>query len=60
MYRFWLHNGTDWILVRDWGSSTYTWTPAAAGSYYLGVWVKPSTAPAETAAATGKLPFAVQ
>ncbi len=42
-YRFWLWDGRTWRMLRDWGSNTVTWTPPAAGSYYLGVWVKPSS-----------------
>ena len=51
-YRFWLWDGSTWSLLHDWARATpYTWTPSAAGSYYLGVWVKPSSAAGDVSAA---------
>ncbi len=60
VYRFWLYDGTSWTLVRDWGTGdNYTWTPSTAGSYKVGVWVKPSTTPGDVSVAYGNLPFVV-
>ena len=40
-YRFWVFNGATWSVGRDWGtSSTWTWTPPAAGTYFFQVWVR--------------------
>jgi hypothetical protein len=59
-YKWWLYTGTAWTLLQDWTTSnTYTWTPATAGSYQLGVWAKPSTTPGDIWAAYGTLPFTV-
>ena len=39
-YQFWMFDGTCWTKARDWSASnTWTWTPAAAGTYSFQVWV---------------------
>ena len=40
-YKFWVFNGVSWSVGQDWSpSATWTWTPPAAGSYSLQVWVR--------------------
>ncbi len=40
-FAFYVHDGTSWTLGRDWSTSrTWTWTPAAAGTYTFQVWVR--------------------
>ena len=40
-YRYWVYNGSTWSVGRDWdASNTWEWTPTAAGTYYLQVWVQ--------------------
>ena len=40
-YQFWLYDGTTWTMMRDWAAdNTWTWTPAAAGTYRFQVWVR--------------------
>jgi hypothetical protein len=37
-YRFWLHDGTDWSVLQDYGSAaTCKWTPSEAGAYTIEV-----------------------
>jgi len=42
LYRFWLQVGSDaWVVTQDWSSSnTWGWTPTAAGTYNVGVWIR--------------------
>jgi hypothetical protein len=44
-YKWWLYDGSTWILLRDWSSSSsYSWTPTLpAGSYRIGGWVRSAT-----------------
>ncbi len=57
-YRFWVDDGAGWTVAREWGGSTFTWTPSGAhASYRLGVWVKSSASPGDVSAAYGVLPF---
>ncbi|MEQ1757158.1 MAG: putative Ig domain-containing protein [Vicinamibacterales bacterium] len=44
-YKWWLFDGRSWQMLTGWStSSSYTWTPSAAGSQYrIGVWVRSST-----------------
>jgi hypothetical protein len=60
-YKWWLFNGTAWVVVRDWSSySTYTWTPTRAGtSYYIGVWVRDSTMTGDVGTYTRSMPFTI-
>jgi len=40
-YKFYVFNGTSWTLARDWSTSpSTTWTPTAAGTYSVQVWVR--------------------
>jgi hypothetical protein len=40
-YQFWVYDGAEWRLGRDWSpSATWVWTPAAAGSYSFQVWAR--------------------
>jgi len=40
-FQFWVYDGTQWRLGRDWSlSSTWTWTPSAPGTYSFQVWVR--------------------
>jgi hypothetical protein len=63
-YKFWLFNGTTWVLARDWATSnTLVWTaPAANANYQIGVWVRNagSSSDAYDAALTGSMSFPVQ
>ena len=40
-FKWWLYDGSTWVLLRDWGTATYTWTPATANANYrIGVWAR--------------------
>jgi hypothetical protein len=40
-YQFWVFDGTDWSIGQTWSASrTFKWTPPAAGSYVVQVWVR--------------------
>jgi stage II sporulation protein D len=40
-FQFWVYDGAQWRLGRDWSpSSTWTWTPSAPGTYSFQVWVR--------------------
>jgi hypothetical protein len=39
-YKFLLFNGVNWSIGRNWGpADNWTWTPPAAGTYSIQVWV---------------------
>jgi len=49
-YKWWIWNGSTWSLGRDWATgNTFTWTPTAAGSYYIQVWARNNGATTDTA-----------
>jgi hypothetical protein len=40
-YKFLVFDGSTWTVGRDWGAGhTWTWTPLAAGTYYVQVWAR--------------------
>ena len=40
-FKFYVFNGSTWTLGQDWSASnSWTWTPPAAGSYTIQVWVR--------------------
>jgi Metallo-peptidase family M12 len=42
-FRFWVFDGSLWSIGQDWSpSSTWTWTPATAGTYSFQVWARNS------------------
>ncbi len=59
-YKFYLYNGTSWLLARDWGSAaTWTWTPSATGSYIVQVWVRNTGSSASYDAWLGSSSYAI-
>lgn len=41
LYKFWIHDGSSWKVVKDFSSSNaYTWTPSKIGSYRIWVDIK--------------------
>jgi hypothetical protein len=63
-YKWWLFNGTSWIVVRDWTTdNTYAWTPSGASSAYrVGVWVRNAGSTADASAnanANASIGFAI-
>jgi hypothetical protein len=61
-YKWWLFDGTSWIVLRDWnGGNTFTWTPAQANANYrIGVWVRNSTTTADVNEASVWLNYVIQ
>jgi hypothetical protein len=39
-FKWWAFDGTTCTMLRDWGASTFTWTPPRAGNYRIGAWVR--------------------
>jgi hypothetical protein len=60
-YRWWLHDGTSWQLLRDWTTSaSFTWTPATANSNYLAhVWIKDANSTAAMSDVTASMKFPI-
>jgi hypothetical protein len=48
-FKWWLYDGTNWFVGRDWSTSnTWTWTPTSGNpSYRVAVWVRNSTSTAD-------------
>jgi hypothetical protein len=60
-FKFLIHDGLKWNEVTTWTtSSTYHWTPAAAGSQYrVGVWVRNAGSTGDAPEFTQSMDFAV-
>ena len=61
-YQFWLYNGTTkaWSIGRAYSSTaSWAWTPSAAGTYVVQVWVRSSTSTADYDAWRGTGSFTI-
>jgi N-acetylmuramoyl-L-alanine amidase len=63
-YKWWLFNGTSWVVVQDWGTgNTYASTQTVASSAYrVGVWVRNAGSTADAYAnanANGSIGFVI-
>jgi stage II sporulation protein D len=59
-YKWWIQSGGAWTLARDWSTApTFSWTPSAAGSYQIGVWVRGANTTADTNAVNFAIPYVV-
>lgn len=60
-YRWWLHNGTSWELLRDWTTSPLlTWTPSSANAnYVVTVWIKDANSTTATWDVNGSMSFPI-
>jgi hypothetical protein len=60
-YKWLINDGRGWIAVTDWGTAnTFTWTPSAKASYFIGVWVRNASSTTGAAESTASLPFAIK
>jgi hypothetical protein len=62
MYKWWVFDGTAWIVARDWNTSnSFTWTALPRGDgYFIGVWVRDSTTTANVGNVNFSVPFATR
>jgi len=63
-YKWWIYDGANWIMRRDWSTSnTWTWTPAVVNvSYRVAVWVRNAGSSADVydnAASNGSIAFPI-
>jgi hypothetical protein len=53
-YRFWVHDGTSWKILQDFGpAAAYEWTPPASGTYIVQVHARSAGSAATYEAWTG-------
>jgi N-acetylmuramoyl-L-alanine amidase len=63
-YKWWLYNGSAWVVLQSWtSSSSLIWTPTApSGAYRVAVWVRNASSTADAydnANSNGSIPFPV-
>jgi hypothetical protein len=60
-YRWWLHDGTSWELLRDWTANpVLTWTPASANAnYVVTVWIKDANSTTASWDVNGSIAFPI-
>jgi cell wall-associated protease len=58
-YKWWVFDGIEWKILRDWSTSnTYTWTALPRGSnYFVAVWLRDSTTKANVGTLNYSVPF---
>ncbi len=59
-YKWWVHDGANWTVARDWnGSPSHTWTPLRSANYQVAVWVRNATTTADAADASASVVYSV-
>jgi hypothetical protein len=60
-YRWWLHDGASWQMLRDWSTSpTFAWLPTAGNAAYrITVWIKDANSITTTWDVTGSLAYPI-
>jgi hypothetical protein len=58
-FKWWVYDGTTWIMARDWGSASFTWTPTQAGSYRVGVWARDASSTADVGTVNMSIPYEI-
>jgi hypothetical protein len=59
-FKWWLWTGSTWTMLRDWGSSTYTWTSTQASpNYRVGFWARPASSTADSSQFNLSVPFVI-
>jgi hypothetical protein len=61
-YRWWVHDGASWQMVRDWTTSpTFAWTPPTPNAAYrVTVWAKNADSATTTWDASAQMAFAIR
>ena len=61
LYKWFVIDGTGYTVAGEWNpSATFVWSPAAASSYRIMVWVKSATNPADQSEARTDKGFTIQ
>jgi hypothetical protein len=60
-YKWWVFDGTTWMIVRDWSTAaSFSWTPTQANANYrIGVWVRESSMNTDYSGVNLSTPFVV-
>ena len=60
-YKWWLFDGTTWMIAQDWSTAgLFTWTPAQArATYRVGVWVRNAGVTADDSSVNLSVPFVI-
>ena len=60
-YKWWIYDGGVWTVATGWTTNnTVAWTPAVAGDYRVGVWVKSAGNPDDAAEVPVSVAFVIQ
>jgi hypothetical protein len=60
-YKWWIFDGKNWTLARDWSTaSTFVWRPTVPDAYRIGVWVRDATTTADVGTANYSVPFRIR
>jgi hypothetical protein len=61
-YKWWIFDGTAWVIVQDWSAAgaRFTWQPATPNdAYIVGVWVRNAATTTDYFEISAELPFAI-
>lgn len=59
-FKWWLYDGRQWSVLRDWSTaSSVAWTPAEAGTYRIGAWARNAGVTADAPQSNAGIDFAI-
>jgi hypothetical protein len=59
-FKWWVNDGTQWTVVRDWGTSqTLSWRPTQAGTYVMAAWVRNSGVTADASQGLAQMTYVI-
>ena len=59
-FKWWLWDGNSWLLARDWGASSFAWTPTTANANYrIGIWARDATTTADVSSVNLSVPYVI-
>jgi hypothetical protein len=59
-YKWWVHDGTGWVVAREWSTSrTLTWRPTIEGAYMVAVWVRNAGVTADASQAMWQVQYII-
>jgi hypothetical protein len=58
-FKWWIHDGTQWSVAREWGGATFNWQPVRTGNYIVAAWVRNAGVTGDASQALAQMPYVI-
>jgi hypothetical protein len=59
-FKWWIHDGSQWTVARDWGTGqTLSWQPTRTGTYMVAAWVRNSGVTADASQSLAQTTYVI-